>query len=128
MNIYSLTEEDKDIFESLKYVILSPSDLEPIPSNQQYGGIYHPMYGKTHTEESKQLMSDSQKTTSKHSTRGKSRPQFALQMAGKNNPMYGTISPFRGKKHKIVQCPHCLKTGGEPQMIQWHFDKCKLKS
>ena len=83
--------------------------------------------GKTRSVESKQLMSTSQKTTPNHSTRGKKRPEHALQMSGKNNPMYGTISPFRGKKHKIVQCPHCLKTGGEPQMIQWHFDKCKLK-
>ena len=26
----------------------------------------------------------------------------------------------------IVECPHCDKTGGLPQMKQWHFDNCKL--
>jgi hypothetical protein len=25
----------------------------------------------------------------------------------------------------LVQCPHCNKTGGFPQMKRWHFDKCK---
>ena len=24
----------------------------------------------------------------------------------------------------IIQCPHCDKKGGAPQMKQWHFDKC----
>ena len=27
----------------------------------------------------------------------------------------------------IIECPHCNKTGGLPQMKQWHFDNCKLK-
>jgi hypothetical protein len=29
------------------------------------------------------------------------------------------------KPKKIIQCPHCLKHGGEPQMYQWHFNNCK---
>ena len=24
-----------------------------------------------------------------------------------------------------VECPHCFKIGGFPQMKQWHFDNCK---
>lgn len=28
---------------------------------------------------------------------------------------------------QIVTCPHCNKNGPKPQMIQWHFDKCKSK-
>lgn len=32
-----------------------------------------------------------------------------------------------GKKHKIVECPHCHKTGGETAMPRWHFDNCKEK-
>lgn len=27
-----------------------------------------------------------------------------------------------------IQCPHCNKSGGLPQMKQWHFDNCKIKS
>lgn len=29
-----------------------------------------------------------------------------------------------GYKHKLVTCPNCNKTGGEPTMKRWHFDKC----
>lgn len=28
----------------------------------------------------------------------------------------------------IIECPHCNKTGGLPQMKQWHFDNCRYKS
>lgn len=33
----------------------------------------------------------------------------------------------RGKPKPILQCPHCGKEGGAPQMKQWHFDSCKSK-
>jgi len=33
---------------------------------------------------------------------------------------------LKGIKHKIVECPHCGKTGGKPAMKQWHFNNCKL--
>ena len=26
---------------------------------------------------------------------------------------------------RILHCPHCNKSGGEPQMKRWHFDNCK---
>ncbi len=32
-----------------------------------------------------------------------------------------------GKKHRIVTCPYCGKSGGAPAMGQWHFKNCKLK-
>ena len=28
----------------------------------------------------------------------------------------------------IIECPHCNKTGGQPQMMQWHFFNCKSYS
>ena len=31
----------------------------------------------------------------------------------------------RGKKRPTDTCPHCGKTGGRAQMVQWHFDNCK---
>lgn len=34
---------------------------------------------------------------------------------------------MRGKSKPVLQCPHCGKTGGAPQMKQWHFDNCKEK-
>jgi hypothetical protein len=33
----------------------------------------------------------------------------------------------RGKKRKIVSCPHCNKFGGVNAMMRWHFDKCKTR-
>lgn len=32
-----------------------------------------------------------------------------------------------GRKHDIVTCPHCQKTGGSTGMRSWHFDHCKMK-
>jgi len=29
---------------------------------------------------------------------------------------------------QTVTCPHCNKSGPRPQMLQWHFDKCKSKT
>lgn len=29
-----------------------------------------------------------------------------------------------GIPKKIIMCPHCEKSGGEPQMKQWHFNNC----
>jgi len=31
-----------------------------------------------------------------------------------------------GKPKQKIQCPHCNKIGGFPQMKQWHFDKCGI--
>ena len=33
----------------------------------------------------------------------------------------------KGFKHKIVECPHCKKTGGSNAMKKYHFDNCKSK-
>jgi hypothetical protein len=32
-----------------------------------------------------------------------------------------------GRKHSIIICPHCQKSGGSTAMPRWHFDNCKLK-
>lgn len=37
-------------------------------------------------------------------------------------------SKTKGRMRPQVTCPYCNKTGGAPQMKQWHFDNCKLKS
>lgn len=50
-----------------------------------------------------------------------------------NNPVYSQISKGKNKfvsdnptKTKLV-CPHCDKEGPMPQMMQWHFNRCKRK-
>ena len=35
---------------------------------------------------------------------------------------------LRGVPKPRLTCPHCNKTGGKPQMIQYHFDRCKFKN
>lgn len=30
-----------------------------------------------------------------------------------------------GTRRKVVECPHCGKSGGINTMTQWHFDNCK---
>lgn len=37
------------------------------------------------------------------------------------------ISLSSRRKKEVVICPHCLKSGGKPPMIRYHFDNCKLK-
>ena len=32
-----------------------------------------------------------------------------------------------GKKQKLIECPHCHKTGGNATMPRWHFNNCKDK-
>ena len=32
-----------------------------------------------------------------------------------------------GRKHSVVVCPHCQKSGGVTSMPRWHFDNCKYK-
>lgn len=32
-----------------------------------------------------------------------------------------------GKQKPVIICPQCGKSGGAPQMKQWHFDNCKEK-
>jgi hypothetical protein len=57
--------------------------------------------GKPHTEEHKQYMSQ--------------------KMMGRKIPS------ITGVPKPKETCPHCGKIGGRPQMIQYHFDKCKFK-
>ena len=48
-----------------------------------------------------------------------------------NNPVYTQIADGKNKfisdnpVNILLQCPHCNKIGPKPQMIRWHFKKCK---
>lgn len=123
--MYTYIPGEEDIFESLRSFKFDESELGPWTTSNK--GSYHPRYGAKCTKEQRKRMSDAQKNTPNHATRGKKRPEFAKKVSGENNPMYGVPSPFAGKKHDLLTCPHCGKTGGKNGMIQWHFDKCKLK-
>ena len=53
-------------------------------------------------------------------------PEYANQ--ARSEKLTGIVREnLRGVPKPKLTCPHCNKTGGKPQMIQFHFDKCKLK-
>ena len=99
-------------------------------------GENHPMYGRSHTKESREKISKNH-----------------ADISGKNNPMYGKKhskesiqkmsestkghgagipkSPETRKKMseavKLLTCPHCGKSARGNSMKRWHFDNCKHK-
>lgn len=77
-------------------------------------GEDHYMFGKTHSDEAKAKIAAN---TSKHQ-KGRLKSEEHKARIG---------AAHKGKKHTIVTCPHCPKTGGLPSMKKWHFDNCKHK-
>ena len=48
--------------------------------------------------------------------------------AKRSQSLMGIKRPnLKGVPKPQLTCPHCNKTGGKPQMIQYHFDQCKFK-
>jgi len=100
-----------------------------------------------HSKETRQKMS---RPGAKNPMFGRSRPDLVLRNLT-NNPAKSTearkkisnsmkeASPNRGKPAwntgikmaprktlmPLIQCPHCLKTGGRNIMTRWHFNNCK---
>ena len=75
-------------------------------SEQRIGERNH-FFGKSHTDESKRKISEK------------------LKGVPLSNETKMKMSITRkGKKQKIVECPHCDKVGGNIAMSRWHFDNC----
>lgn len=104
-------------------------------------GENNPLYGTSHSEETKTKMSKvklgkpSPMLNKKHdiSTIEKMRES---QLGDKNHNFGKTASDetrkkmsdsMTGKKHPILYCPHCPKYGGSNAMRRHHFDNCKVK-
>jgi hypothetical protein len=88
--------------------------------------------GKVISAETKKKISQSRKG-SIVSDETKQKLSNALKGRKRN---YSVVSPesnlkrsksMSGRAKPIIQCPHCGKKGGEPQMKQWHFNNCKGK-
>lgn len=63
---------------------------------------------------------------------GVARPQswhekMAGRFVGKNNPMFGKISPMRGKKFPTITCEYCGKNASKGNYLRWHGARCKTK-
>lgn len=119
--------------------------------SQRNSGTGNPMYGvklvpwnkgkKTgpHSEETKQkignahrgkLISDETKRKLSIANTGKTRSDETRKKIreankGKSKPCKEETKQKLRKPKRLLQCPHCSKIGGEPQMYQWHFQNCK---
>ena len=107
-------------------------------------GKYNSMYGKRHTEETKEKMR--KKAIERPPMfKGKKHTEKAIlnmKRAYSNRKIIkcpncdveskNTANMFRfhfdkcGIKEKI-ECPHCSKVGNTMNMVRWHFDNCKNK-
>jgi hypothetical protein len=120
------------------------SEAQIGPKNHRYGktGEKSHWYGKSHSEETKQKMSNANKGEN-NPNYGKSHSEEAKRKMsnankGENNPNYGKshseeakrkiATALTGKVQLIVSCPHCGQRGGSNNMKRYHFSKCKYKN
>lgn len=109
-------------------------------------GERNPMFGKAHPEEHKQKLSE-MNLGEKNGFYGKTHtPEVRARISasaklrvGEKANAFGMkhteetkrhLSELvggkpRAKPHEIVVCPHCGKEGIKPNMVRWHFEKCK---
>ena len=69
-------------------------------------GSENPMYGKTHSDETKLKM------------------KFKKQ----ENPPIGENNPMYGKKQPTDTCQYCGKKASKTNIIRWHGENCKEKN
>ena len=90
--------------------------------------------GKKHTDETihkiktaRQKQVITEETRQKMSQTRKGRQLHWDTKAHTHEANQKRSNALKNKSKQKVSCPHCGKTGGQPQMIQWHFDRCKEK-
>tara|TARA_R110000851_G_C12824488_1_gene539974 strand:- start:11 stop:655 length:645 start_codon:yes stop_codon:yes gene_type:complete len=111
---------------------ISKAGLGRIPWNKGKRYLQPVRFNFKHSEKTKQLLSELQKGKSSWN-KGKSMPddtkqkiKIAREKQIITDETKRKISEAnKGKKKPKATCPHCGKSGGLPQMIQWHFDNCK---
>ena len=82
--------------------------------------------GVKHTEETKTKIKEkrSKQVISKEAYARAS----ASKLGQKRTEETKQLQSIKAKNRVNVVCPHCFKEGPKPQMMQWHFDKCKNRS
>lgn len=109
-------EKFQEVEEQILMVLNAANDPNMYNlKNTALGGAT--MTGKRHSESTKIKMSESAMGANNH--------QYGVP---KTSEIRARISEkMKGVSKPKVQCPHCLQSGGRPQMIRWHFDNCKHK-
>lgn len=73
---------------------------DPGVSNNYNSGVFNPFYGKKHTQETKDFLTQKQLGVPIHTEEHKK--ELSRKFSGKGNPMYGRTkekNPFYGKTH-----------------------------
>lgn len=138
-----------NIVESKEFANLCEED-----GNKNYGNANPNFMGHPQTAETRRKISENNSRYWKNKT-GKSHPAYRnsrpdskeivklAHAARKGKPAWNSGRTDLPKhtdetKRKMsqsklgipkskIQCPHCQKIGGYPQMKQWHFDNCREK-
>ena len=106
-----------------------------IPDDAQYThkGCLNPFFGKKHDDETREIIKEARRNQkssgwkwSEDSRRRASESRFGIPKTKESNDKRSKTMSNIPKP--IEECPYCGKTGGAPQMRQWHFDKCKRRS
>lgn len=76
--------------------------------------------------------SDATKQKMSTSRIGQPRPssfseKMSAKMAGESNPMFGKVSPMRGKKFPTIACEYCGKEASKGNYLRWHGANCRSK-
>lgn len=88
-------------------------------------GANNGFYGKTHSEETKEKISNNQ-TYKSEEFRNKCRDRM-LGTKLSDETKKKQSEALKGIPKPKIECPHCGKIGGVPQMKRHHFDNCKTK-
>ena len=106
-------------------------------TSTKFSGVFigkdHQMFGKVHTDESRQKMRLAKVGKLRGSFSAEHREKIKLAQIGrkfteehKDKLKLAKVGATR-IKNKTVICPHCNKQGGSSGMSRYHFDNCKEK-
>lgn len=89
--------------------------------------------GRKHTDDAKEKIKKARKNqkSSRWTWNEESRKRRSQAMLGSTQSQEANekrSKKMSGIAKPKIQCPHCGKEGGLPQMNQWHFDNCKMRS
>ena len=93
-------------------------------------GLTGNVLGNKHSKVTKNKMKKSQtglKRTEEHK-KNMSKSMVGIHLGKKHTEesRLNMSKSHKGKKQKLITCPHCSKNGGISNMKGYHFDKCKL--